>query len=148
MNNIIVNKNSMTKIDKLKIVSALFVFSVLILFTSCEHGDETPLVKFGQIQNLYTALEDRTETSAILSAQILAIDSGVVVNSKGICWGLNVNPTIKDKKIQFEQGGLGVFKVEATGLKSGTTYYFRSYMIGITGIQYSACTTFYTYQPL
>jgi len=137
----------MIKVDKLKIASLLFVFGVLLL-SSCERPEPEVLVKFGMIENNYAPLEDRTETSAILSATISRIDSGVVVISKGICWSTEINPTVKDKKKQFEEGGLGKFYVDATGLKAGTTYFFRSYMISSFGIQYSKVTNFYTYAPL
>lgn len=121
---------------------------LLLSLSSCEDPETLPLVKFGKIVSTFPRLEDRTETSAVCGGYIYSLDSGVVVTTRGVCWGTELNPTRLENKIEIEGGGKGEFLIQITGLKSGTSYHYRAYMISSKGLQYADDTVFYTYQPL
>ncbi len=62
-------------------------------------------------------------------------DGGKPVTERGICWGLNHNPTTAD--LHDSNGtGLGSYAVPLTDLQPGKTYYYRAYAINEKGTAY------------
>jgi hypothetical protein len=62
-------------------------------------------------------------------------DGGKPVTERGICWGLNHNPTTAD--LHNSNGtGLGSFAVPLTDLQPGKTYYYRAYATNEMGTAY------------
>lgn len=62
-------------------------------------------------------------------------DGGKPVTERGICWGLNHNPTTVD--MHGDNGtGLGGYTVELTDLQPGKTYYYRAYATNEMGTAY------------
>lgn len=62
-------------------------------------------------------------------------DGGKPVTERGICWGLNHNPTIAD--LHDSNGtGLGSYAVPLTDLQPGKTYYYRAYATNEMGTAY------------
>ena len=62
-------------------------------------------------------------------------DGGKPVTERGICWGLNHNPTTAD--LHDSNGtGLGSYAVPLTDLQPGKTYYYRAYATNEMGTAY------------
>lgn len=70
-------------------------------------------------------------------------EGGSTVTSKGICWGLNPNPTITDQKI-LGGSGTGSFACQLTELVPGSTYHVRAFATNIKGTSYGSDITFTT----
>jgi uncharacterized protein (TIGR02145 family) len=80
------------------------------------------------------------ENSVLCDGEVIS-DGGLEVTQRGICWGLNTNPTLDDQSTN-DGGGTGSFTSMITGLVTGTVYYFRAYAINDIGIAYGEETSF------
>ena len=112
--------------------------------TDCLYGDDksfTTLSEGGMpvdptLPYVITLLvEDVTDNSAHCGG-VVESDGGAEVTERGLCWGVNHNPTLDD--FHASSGtGIGTFTVEMTGLSAGVPYYVRAYAINSIGISYS-----------
>ena len=68
---------------------------------------------------------------------------GASVTSKGVCWSMSENPTIKNSKTT-DGKNIGVFKSLLTGLALNTTYYLRAYATNSVGTAYGIQKSFTT----
>jgi len=75
-----------------------------------------------------------TPTSAICGGNIVS-DSGATIISRGVCWGLHINPTISDNHTS-DGTGTGTFVSSMTGLTPKTPYFIRAYVISNAGTVY------------
>jgi len=71
-------------------------------------------------------------------------DGGAEVTERGVCWGLNDNPTIADN-IKNYGTGIGSFTAQFSNLQLNSTYYVRAYAKNIVGVSYGATLTIKTY---
>jgi len=62
-------------------------------------------------------------------------DGGSPVTARGVCWGINQNPTVTDNKTS-DGTGTGIFTSSVAGLTPGTTYYIRAYSTNSIGTSY------------
>ena len=67
----------------------------------------------------------------------------VAIQYRGICWGVNPNPTLNDNYLELE-GGIGSFTASMTNLNLSTTYYIRAYAVTADGTYYGEQKTFTT----
>ena len=68
-------------------------------------------------------------------------DGYSTVTERGICWGLDSEPTISG--LHMSSGsGTGVFSAKANGLTPGITYYLRAYATNSAGTAYGEDLTF------
>ncbi len=75
-----------------------------------------------------------TITSVIIKGAVLYGDPPV--NSRGICWSADPEPTIDDN-MMIEGSGTGLFSGKISGLTPGTRYYVRIFATNIEGTAYS-----------
>lgn len=87
-----------------------------------------------------TTVISTTGTTAIIEGNVTA-DGGSLVTAKGICWGLNANPTVNDNKTS-EGTGTGTFRSTLSALSTNITYHVRAYAINGAGIAYGNGETF------
>ncbi|NVO11296.1 MAG: fibrobacter succinogenes major paralogous domain-containing protein [Bacteroidales bacterium] len=78
------------------------------------------------------------------SGGVITSDGGAEVTSRGVCWGVNQNPTIANNKTTNETG-LGSFTSNITNLLPNTTYYLRAYATNSVGTSYGNEITFTTF---
>ena len=83
-----------------------------------------------------------TTNSATLGGNISS-DGGNTVTERGVVYGLSINPTTSNTKIQSGDG-IGIYSVNVTGLTQGTTYHVRAYAINSNGTFYGADESFIT----
>ena len=81
-----------------------------------------------------TAFSAVTPTTATGGGNVTN-DGGASVSVRGVCWSTSTNPTIADNKTD-NGTGTGSFTSAITGLKSGTTYYFKAYATNSIGTAY------------
>jgi hypothetical protein len=73
----------------------------------------------------------------------VTVGGGAEVTERGICFGLNHNPTTADSKTS-DSKGTGVFVSALTGLKGNKTYYVRAYATNVAGTAYGPEVSFTT----
>lgn len=83
-----------------------------------------------------------TEASAVSGGTITDEGSSPII-TRGVCWGTNIAPTIKNSKTQ-DGTGAGSFASNITGLKGGTIYYLRAYASNNEGTGYGMAISFNT----
>jgi len=80
------------------------------------------------------SVSEITSNSATLSGTISS-DGGSPILDRGICWGIEQNPTINGNKIS-NSTGTGSFICFLSGLTPNTVYYVRTYAISSYGTFY------------
>ena len=92
------------------------------------------------------SVSEITETSAVAGGEVTS-DGGAEVTSRGVCWSVEVNPTIEnDKTVDGE--GLGSFQSVLSDLSQNTTYYVRAYATNSKGTAYGEEVTFKTLEEI
>ncbi|HOD54421.1 MAG TPA: hypothetical protein PKJ08_07830 [Candidatus Cloacimonadota bacterium] len=112
-------------------------WAVLALIIACNDVSNTELPQL-QTQPVTSI----TQTSAKSGGYFLPTNQTDIL-VKGVCWGLEKNPTLDD---QFTEDGEGVDPYESilTGLKPETVYHVRAYANNKTGTAYGEDKTFKT----
>jgi hypothetical protein len=83
-----------------------------------------------------------TQTTSTVGGNVSS-DGGKTITSRGICYGLQSNPTITDS-VKSSGLGLGSFSVGLAKLIVDTVYYYRAYAINDIGISYGTEMSFRT----
>jgi uncharacterized protein (TIGR02145 family) len=113
----------------------ILVFPLLtVVLHSCKK-EVLPTLSTSTIFNI-------TATSASSGGNITS-DGGAEVTVRGICWGVNANPTTSDSKTSDGQG-IGQFVSNLSGLTAGATYHIRAYATNSVGTAYGADLSFVT----
>jgi len=89
-----------------------------------------------------SSISNITATSATSGGNIIS-DGGSQVTARGVCWGINSNPTILDNK-STDGTSLGIYTSYLTGLSGNTTYYYRAYVTNSLGTFYGSQQSFTT----
>lgn len=108
----------------------------LVMATGCKKEDKPlPVITTHDVANILV-------TTAISGGNITS-DGGLLVLARGVCWGTDPKPTLRDNKTTDGQGA-GNFFSELTGLLPGTTYYLRAYATTDAGTAYGSTLVFTT----
>lgn len=89
-----------------------------------------------------TAIADITSTTARTGGTI-TYSGPADITSRGVCWGINHNPTI-DSNHTEDGAGIGTFISDLTNLTLNTTYFVRAYAKNMHGIYYGNEVSFIT----
>ena len=89
-----------------------------------------------------TVPTDITTTSAVVGGTV-TIGEGNHVFARGVCWGIEPNPTIDDNHIS-NGAETGDFSDTLTDLTPSTTYYVRAYVVTDYGLAYGEELSFTT----
>jgi hypothetical protein len=108
----------------------------LLLIISCESDPIEPLTE-PTINE--TTFDNLTYTSIDISGSI--ISNNILINSRGICWDTNPNPTIFNNKTSESDD---TFTSSITDLIANTTYYYKTYVSSSLGTIYGEERTFST----
>ena len=107
------------------------------------YGDEVTFTTLPVVPVLTTtAITAITGNSAATGGNV-TVGGGAEVTVRGVCFGLNHNPTIADSKTA-DAKGTGVFVSALTGLKGNKVYYARAYATNSAGTGYGPEVTFTT----
>lgn len=74
---------------------------------------------------------------------IITNDGGAAISERGVCFGLNPNPTVSDNKVVSGKG-IGSYTINAINLKDNSKYYARAYAINFKGTAYGNEQSFNT----
>lgn len=96
-----------------------------------------PVVSTTEVSNI-------TYTTAT-SGGMVSTDHGFAVSARGICYGLQPNPTLADSYTN-DGSGVGPYTSYLTGLSQNNTYYVRAYATNSQGTAYGNEVTFSTLQ--
>jgi len=83
-----------------------------------------------------------TANSAVCGGEVTN-DGGAEVTERGVCWSMNVNPTLNDSHI-VTGTGTGAFTAEISDLEANTTYHVRAYATNEMGTAYGLSVVFTT----
>lgn len=95
------------------------------------------------LSSLTTDLPQSVGYTSVKLGGIVANDGGASISERGVCYGLNPNPTITDNKVVSGKG-IGSFSVDIINLKDNSKYYARAYAINAKGTAYGNEQTFST----
>lgn len=87
------------------------------------------------------AVQDIDSCSAVCGGNISNNGSATVIE-RGVCWGLNHNPTTSDNHVA-NGNGIGSFSCNMTGLTYDMTFYARAYAVTTAGTVYGNEVSFY-----
>jgi hypothetical protein len=96
-----------------------------------------------ELPTLSTAFITNIEVTSASSGGNITSDGGDEVTARGVCWSLNVNPSISDTKTN-DGTDIGQFVSDISGLTAGSTYHVRAYATNSVGTAYGANLTFST----
>ena len=91
------------------------------------------------------AVQDIDSCSAVCGGNISNNGSATVIE-RGVCWGLNHNPTTSDNHVA-NGNGIGSFSCNMTGLTYDMTFYARAYAVTTAGTVYGNEVSFYVPIP-
>lgn len=111
-------------------------------YTSQQVSQLTTLIVTAKPELTTTSPTDISMFSAMVGGNVLK-DNGYDVTARGVCYGVNENPTLDDNTILRGQG-LGVFTCELTGLSPETVYYARAFATNANGTTYGQQVVFTT----
>ena len=137
------------KMKFFKIKKIFFLLSVtFLMLQSCSpsssDSNSTPDPQSSKLPAVSTKTAvDIICTNFKESGGSITSDGGYSITSKGICWGVNPNPTINN---YFTNDGTGAseFSSMLTNLLPITTYYYRAYATNSIGTGYGITYTFTT----
>ncbi len=81
--------------------------------------------------------------NSALSGGNVTDDGNSEISERGVCWGIDQNPTIRDSKTS-NGTGIGEFTSQITGLIADQTYYVRAYASNEIGTSYGVSYSFKT----
>jgi uncharacterized protein (TIGR02145 family) len=87
-------------------------------------------------------VRDITATSATCEGTVTD-DGGAKIKARGVCWGVNDDPTTSDSKT-IENSSSDQFLSSIGGLQPGTVYHVRAYATNSTGTAYGLDISFTT----
>lgn len=125
----------------------LYASIVMIIFLNSCTSNNNPSPN-GQLAVITSTPSNITDTSAVLGGNATA-DGGKTITSKGVCIGLNTNPTVDDPNVFVgEMGtGLGSFSDDFSPFDPNTTYHVRAYATNADGTTYGDDESFTTDAP-
>jgi hypothetical protein len=89
-----------------------------------------------------TVTSNIAQTTATSGGNV-TLDGGATVTAKGVCWSINVNPTISSS-LTNDGTGIGVYVSSLSGLLPNTLYHVRAYATNSVGTAYGSDITFTT----
>jgi len=107
------------------------------------YGDELNFTTLPVVPVLTTASVTAITGNSATAGGNVTVSGGANVTARGVCFGLNHNPTTADAKTS-DANGTGTFVSALTGLKGNKTYYVRAYATNVMGTAYGPEVSFTT----
>ena len=99
------------------------------------YGNEITFITSASLSTVSTKpVTDITANSAKCGGNITN-SGGMDITARGVCWGIEHNPTISDAHTT-DGNGIGEFESEITELNANVTYYVRAYATSSYGTSY------------
>lgn len=121
-----------------KVIAAIMLI-VVVSATGCKKDPKTAYDK----PDVETSpVHEITGTSALGGGVVVSASGGEIIE-RGVCWGLQSNPTIEGNHVA-SGAGVGTFTRGMSGLEQTTTYHVRAYATNSMGVGYGSDVTFTT----
>jgi uncharacterized protein (TIGR02145 family) len=104
-------------------------FILVFLVCSCRKQDNT------QLPDVSDPVISSVTVNSLKISSSLRSDGGTGITKKGICLGLDVDPSFSDQDIDLTDSAR--FACSIAGLSPNTTYHFRAYAVNKAGVGYS-----------
>ena len=133
---------------QIRLFTTVMVCMAMALCVSCKKDDNEPGGgnTGGGTQTVATVttgvVTEITKTTAVCGGEVKS-ENGWAVTERGVCWGVEPNPTPSDN-CTVDGDGIGKFTSVITGLIPGTTYYVRAYAKNAAGTGFGAERSFTT----
>ncbi len=99
------------------------------------YGGEVSFTTSAALASITTkSVTNITEITAICGGSITN-NGGMEITSRGVCWGIEHNPTTNDN-LTIDGNGIGEFDSEITSLTANVKYYVRAYATSDYGTSY------------
>ncbi|MCQ2309965.1 MAG: hypothetical protein MJZ78_08325 [Bacteroidales bacterium] len=129
----------------IRLFTTVMVCMAMALCVSCKKDDNNN-PGGGGTQTVATVTTEEvteiTKTTAVCGGEVKS-ENGWAVTERGVCWGVEPNPTPSDN-CTVDGDGIGKFTSEMTGLEPGTKYYVRAYAKNAAGTGFGAERSFTT----
>jgi hypothetical protein len=89
------------------------------------------------------AVSDTTYNTATCLCNVIS-DGGMELSERGVCWGLESDPTVNVHKVPAQGTEIGNYSVTIDGLNPSTEYHVRAYAINEKGVAYGEDLPFKT----
>jgi len=127
----------------LKTLTMAMICIAMTIFVSCKKNNVEPSDVFSIPTVTTGEFKIITAASAICGGEVTN-ENGAKVTERGVCWGIESNPTLSGSHT-VDSLGVGVFTSSIAGLLPETKYYVRAYAINSAGVGYGAEKSFTTY---
>ena len=133
---------------RIRLFTTVMVCMAMALCVSCKKDDDdnNPGGGGGGTQTVATVttgdVTDITQATAVCGGEVKS-ENGWAVTERGVCWGVEPNPTPSDN-CTVDGDGIGKFTSVITGLIPGTKYYVRAYAKNAAGTGFGAERSFTT----
>ena len=112
-------------------------------YNSMQSAVKTFMTESITLPTVITADVTEITAESAVSGGNVTNDGDGTVTARGVCWSLNLNPTINDN-FTTDGEGIGSFISNMTGLSDNTTYHIRAYAINEAGTAYGLDKEFTT----
>lgn len=132
----------------MKSINQIFALFAFMFIVSCSSDDSSPSQTGNDNSTPSVSTNMPTEvtgTTAVLGGTVTS-DGGGNVETRGVCWSLNSNPTVSDLSQAVGGSGLGSYSITVEDLMPNTTYHVRAFAINSNGgnVAYGSNMTFTT----
>ncbi len=137
----------------IRLFTTVMVCMAMALCVSCKKDNAEPgggNTGGGGTQTVATVttaeVTEITKATAVCGGEVKS-ENGWAVTERGVCWGVEPNPTPSDN-CTVDGDGIGKFTSVITGLIPGTKYYVRAYAKNAAGTGFGAERSFTTSQNI
>jgi uncharacterized protein (TIGR02145 family) len=121
----------------LRISHVILLVMASLLIMACKKNEPAKLPVITTTPATYITTIAATSGGNIIS------NGGAEILTKGVCWGVTINPSTSDIKTE-DRVGAAQFVIRLSGLTSGTDYHIRAYATNSVGTAYGADMPFST----
>lgn len=111
--------------------------------TGIGYGNNLTFKTLAELPQLTTAEVNSITAYTATGGGSITSNGGAEITSRGICWGLDVNPTISSNQCVADIV-TAAYTCNLTNLQPGKTYHVRAFAINVAGTAYGNDVTFTT----
>jgi len=112
-------------------------FLALVFFSGCKKEEDS-----AQLPTITTTAISGITASTAIGGGTISNNGGDWVNTRGVCWSTEPNPTVELSTKTSNGTGNGTFTSSITGLTNEVTYHVRAYAKNSAGIAYGEDVSF------
>lgn len=138
-----INASFTSNINGLVPATTYYVRAYAINGVGVSYGNVFSFTTIAVLPTIISSPISNITSATAESGGIISDDGGAQVTQRGVCWGINPNPTTANFTTN-NGSGIGSFTSNLTMLTPNTLYYFRAYAINSVGTVYGSQESFTT----